>query len=193
MLGAASGRLERRAIYLGLCAGLRSAEMRGVRGRNFERDGLVWVSADVAKGARERWVPVLEELEPIVAEIRETVGLDHFVLPGQVNANPPLNTRWREVPTQPMGGPTLWRMVGRVAKRAGIAAHIHPHLLRHADVGTTRGYVDRPSLDELTLAVRGLRYQRRNRAASPLVETAGIEPAVRTSRLIEPNRPEEPR
>jgi integrase/recombinase XerC len=197
MLAAASGKLERRAIYLGLCAGLRSAELRGVRGRHFVRDGLVWVSADVAKGGRERWVPVLEELEPIVAEISENVQADHFVLPGQVNANPPLNTRWREVPTQPMGGPTLWRMVGRVAKRAGIAAHIHPHLLRHgygdhiaratgllvaqemlghADVGTTRGYVDRPSLDELTLAVRGLRYRRQTPAANPLVETVGIEP-----------------
>lgn len=212
MLSAAHGTLERRAIYLGLCAGLRSAELRGMKGRNLERAGVVWVSADIAKGGRERWVPVLEELQPVVEEIRATVDPEHFVLPGQVNANPPLNTIWRTVPTKPMGGPTLWRLVGRVAKRAGIAAHVHPHLLRHgygdhiaratgllvaqemlghADVGTTRGYVGRPSLDELMLAVRGLRYHHEKVAGNPLVETVGIEPTVPPSRLIEPNLTEE--
>ena len=54
MLDAARGIRERRAISLGLCAGLRNAELRGLQGRHFERPGLIWVSADIAKGRRER-------------------------------------------------------------------------------------------------------------------------------------------
>jgi hypothetical protein len=61
-----------------------------------------------------------------------------------------------------------------VAKRAGITAHVHPHLMRHAfgdhvaryagiknaqallghaTVGTTETYVGKPTLDELAAAV----------------------------------------
>jgi site-specific recombinase XerD len=68
-----------------------------------------------------------------------------------------------------------------VAIRAGIAAHIHPHLLRHAygdhvakhaglraaqallghaSVDTTAStYVDKPGLDELTISVHGFTYR----------------------------------
>jgi integrase len=50
VLAAARGTRERRAIYLGLCAGLRNAELRGLQGRHFARPGLIWVSVDIAKG-----------------------------------------------------------------------------------------------------------------------------------------------
>src|SRR3954451_12774518 len=59
MLLATETRRERWAIYLGICCGLRNAELRGLQGRHFERSGYVWVSADIAKGKRERWVPVI--------------------------------------------------------------------------------------------------------------------------------------
>jgi hypothetical protein len=52
MLAAVRGARERRAIFLGLCAGLRNAELRGLQGRHFARDGLIWVSSDIAKGKR---------------------------------------------------------------------------------------------------------------------------------------------
>jgi len=215
MLAAAHGRLERRAVHLGICAGLRSAEMRGLQGLHLERPGYLWIAPDIAKGGRERWVPIIDELEPIVEEIRATVAPAHFALPGQVNANPPLNTRQREVPSKSMGGPTLWRLVARVAQRAGIGAHIHPHLLRHAygdhvarhtglqvaqsllghaDVATTQTYVGQPTLDELTSAVRGLSFAVREptRSYPPKpppeiigVETVGIEP---TSAVAWPQR-----
>lgn len=80
-LAAAQGTRERRAIFLGLCAGLRNAELRGLQGRHFGREGFVWVSADIAKGRRERWVPVIADLAPIAAEIRTGVGFDEYVLP----------------------------------------------------------------------------------------------------------------
>src|SRR5207253_2415435 len=69
-LSAASGLRETRAIFLGVCAGLRNAELRGLQGRHFERLGWIWVSADIAKGKHERWVPVPIALELVVAEIR---------------------------------------------------------------------------------------------------------------------------
>jgi integrase len=74
VLDAARGTRERRAIFLGLCAGLRNAELRGLQGRHFSRSGLVWVSPDIAKGGRERWVPVIPDLAAVVDEIREDVG-----------------------------------------------------------------------------------------------------------------------
>src|SRR5262249_39913663 len=68
-----------------------------------------------------------------------------------------------------------------VAVRAGIAAHVHPHLLRHAygdhvakhaglraaqallghaSVDTTASaYVERPGLDELSISVHGFTYR----------------------------------
>jgi integrase len=64
MLRAASGTLERRANHVALLAGVRNAELRGLQGRHFMRPGFIWVSADIAKGKRERWVPILTELEP---------------------------------------------------------------------------------------------------------------------------------
>lgn len=179
LLAACETLQETRLVTLGLCAGLRNAELRGLQGRHFEREGYVWVSADIAKGKKQRYVPIVEDLEPVVADILSTVPSEHYVLASWRWANPPFNTRQRFYPTKPMSGQTLWAMVGTVAKRAGIAAHIHPHLLRHAfgdhiasygglkvaqammghaDVRTTQRYTDVAKLDELAIAVRGLRF-----------------------------------
>ena len=181
ILDACGSLQETRAIHLGLCAGLRSAELRGLRGRNFGRDGFVWVDRDIGKGGRERYVPIVEELQPIVDDIRATVERDHFVLTARRCVDPPFNTTWRDIPTSPMAPKPLWELVVRVGKRAGIANPIHPHLLRHAfgdhlaryggielarsmlghaDVGTTKTYVGDATLDELAVAVRGLRFAR---------------------------------
>jgi integrase/recombinase XerC len=124
--------VEHRVIFIGLCAGLRNQELRGLGGGHFARVGWVWVSADIAKGRRERWVPVLPELADVVDEIVTHVRLDEYVIAARVVMNPPRNTQWRENPTRPASSQFVWRLVDRVAKRAGIAAHIHPHLLRHA-------------------------------------------------------------
>jgi integrase len=83
---------ERRAIFLGLCAGLRNAELRGLQGRHFARDGVVWVSSDIAKGRRERFVPVTHDLVPVVDEIRANVAVDEYVLPAQRSWDVGFNT-----------------------------------------------------------------------------------------------------
>lgn len=125
-------RRERFAVHLGICAGARSQELRGLRGRHFARSGVVWIPADIAKGGRERWVPVIRDLEPVVDEIRATVAPAHFVVPSRQVIDPPRNLTWRIDHERPTSAKGLWQLVGRVAARAGIAAHVHPHLLRHA-------------------------------------------------------------
>jgi site-specific recombinase XerD len=206
LLGAVMNARERRAIYLGLCAGLRSRELRGLQGRHFRRPGYVWVSADIAKGGRERWVPVADELVHIVADIRRQLADDDYVLPSQRWRDPGINRQKFDKRKHPMSAKALWELVGRVGLRAGIRAHIHPHLLRHAyadhmarhagvrnaqmllghaDLATTEGYLGKPTLDELKAAVTGFAfgalvertfYPPRNVLANPVEAPTGIEP-----------------
>ena len=198
-------RRARRAIHLGLLAGLRSQEMRGLRGHHLARVGFVHVSPDIAKGGRERWVPVLPELEDVVAEI-VAAGPEAWVLPGRHPRNPPVNTQWRDF-DRSMSAKALWEMVVRVGAKAGISTHVHPHLLRHAygdhvakhaglraaqallghvSVDTTAGtYVDRPTLDELAISVHGFSYRGyplSEHLAIPDEATTGIEPVNEGSR-----------
>lgn len=191
-------RRERRAIHLGFCVGLRNAELRSLRGANFAREGWVRV---LGKGDKERWEPVIDELIPVVAEIREHVAADHYVLPALRWANPPKNTKRVELPGQMTSSQSLRRLVMAVAERAGIDAHIHPHLMRHAfgdhigrhagpraaqalmghaSIETTTGtYMGAPSLDELAASVRGFRFKPLSLPTQPETPdkaTTGIEP-----------------
>lgn len=206
LFAAATGTRERRAIFLGACAGLRNAELRGLQGRHFAREGFVWISADIAKGNRERYVPINDDLVPVVADIRRTVGLDQYILPAQ---------RWRNFGDDrerfdrhelPSSSQALRQLVIRVGKRAGIAAPLHPHLLRHAyadhiakhagvrnaqmllghsTLATTETYLGKPTLDELAAAVRGFTfgvllertfYPSGGRPAIAVEAPTGIEP-----------------
>ncbi len=174
VLAAATGRTERRIVYLAACAGLRCTELRLLRGLNFAREGWILISAEMAKGGRERWVPVMVDLELVVGEIRATTAEEHYVLPG---------TRWVrgscavvpvERPERPCDRKTIWRTVRRIGRHAGIGTPVHPHQLRHAfadrvtrlaglhasqallghaSIQTTEGYLTKPSPDELIEAM----------------------------------------
>ena len=180
MIAVCADDLERRAIVLGVCGGFRSAELRGLQGQHFRRPGWVWVSEDIAKGGRERWVPVIADMAPVVAEIATSVADDEFVLPAQRWRNPGVNTTRTSLVSRPMSAQGLYYLVQRVGARAGINTNVHPHLLRHAygdhvakragllvaqavlghaSVETTRGtYVGRLSLDEIQRGVSGVSY-----------------------------------
>lgn len=84
---AAQTQREQRIAYLGIGAGLRLQEIQGLQGRHFKRAGYIWISADIGKGGRERWIPVLVDLFPLVEDIRATVAADEYVIPAQ---------RWRD-------------------------------------------------------------------------------------------------
>jgi site-specific recombinase XerD len=204
VLGAARGSRERRAIFLGLCAGLRNAELRGLQGRHFARHEFVWVSVDIAKGGRERMVPVIPDLAPVVEEIRATVAVDEYVLPAQRFRNPPFNTSRLDLRFRESSSQALRQLVIGVVSRAGIAAHVTPHdlrhayaehiaretdtriaqhLLGHAHLGTTDTYLSRPRLDDLVSAVKDATYGVRTdvlgvaeRLHKGLEATTGIEP-----------------
>ncbi len=176
MIAACETQRERRTILLGVCTGARANELMSFQGRHFAREGFVWFSADIAKGAKERWVPVLPELEPIVEDIRTNVRADHYVITTYRPAG-----RIPAPPTCRISRTPFARIIKGVAERAGITAHIHPHLLRHAfgdhvakhaglraaqalmghaNVQTTASvYVERAGLDELTSSIQGLAYR----------------------------------
>lgn len=128
-------------IHLGVLAGIRNAEMRGLQRRHFERDGYVWVSADIGKRGKERWVPVLPELEPIVEELLGTLSptvwdpaskrwVGDFVAHSRRRGTPrPENRDLRGVALSQNG---LLKLVQRVGQRAALGAEITPHTLRHA-------------------------------------------------------------
>jgi integrase/recombinase XerC len=178
-LAAARGPAERRIAYLGVCAGLRRNELRLLRGRHFAREGWIWIPPELAKGGRERWVPVIPDLDPIVLDIRETTEAEHYVLPGTSWVKADRGRRPVAVPERPCHPKTLWRAVRRIGRRAGIATAVHPHLLRHAfaehitrgaglrvaqavlghaTIQTTEAYLDTLSLDELASAMATLTF-----------------------------------
>jgi site-specific recombinase XerD len=182
LLRAARSDIEKRIVHLGACAGLRRDEIRGMQGRHFRREGFLWVSADIAKGGRERWVPVIADLQHVWEQIAESVEDNHFVVPAQRGRDPPRNTQKVVLPTRPASAQFVWRIVIDVARRAGIKQHIHPHLLRHAfgdhiarhaglhvaqallghaTVDTTAStYVGKPTLDELAGSVTDMTFHR---------------------------------
>ena len=178
-LAAARGRSERRIAYLGVCAGLRRNELRLLQGRHLARAGLIWVSGDIAKGSRERWVPVISDLAPVVEEIRATQPADHYLLPGTEWVQSGRGLVPLECPDRACHAKTIWRAVRRIGRRAGIAYPVHPHLMRHAfashvtrlaglhaaqavlghaSIQTTQGYLSQPSLDELARALRSVTF-----------------------------------
>jgi len=130
-----------------------------------------------------------DDLAPVVAEIVAHVGRDDYVLPAQRFRNPPFNTERQDLLQRPSSSQALRQLVMRAAARAGIAAHIHPHLLRHAfaghiarradtrsaqhllghaSIGTTDTYLGKPTLDEMVAAVsrRVLRHTNRRSRGS---------------------------
>ena len=146
-LAAARGDRERRIAYLGICAGLRREELRLLQGRHLARTGWIWVSRDIAKGGRERWVPVLPDLAPTIERILRDVGAEEFVLPSRQNTDVGVNRKFRATPTKPSDGKVIWRAVKRIAVRAGITADgRNPHhapCLRGA-CGAQRRLEERP-------------------------------------------------
>lgn len=178
LLAAASPR-ERRLAYLGVCAGLRRDELRRLQGRHLAREGWVWVASEIAKGGRERWVPVMADLAPIVAEIRTAAAADDYVLPSQQFADPGLNRTLRDYPGRPCNGKSIWRLTTAIGARAGLAARVNPHMMRHAfadhvarlagvrsaqimlghaSIQTTEGYLAQPTLDELARAMEQVTF-----------------------------------
>lgn len=197
---------EARVIRIGCCAGLRNQELRGLQLRHFKRDGAIWVSPDIAKSGRQRFVPVLGELEAVVADILQTVGPQDFVIPARRTAGGNTENRYREVAHLPSTPHALRTLVKTVAQRAGIAAHIYPHLLRHAfgdhvarqagiraaqaalghaSISTTTGtYTGAPTLDELTSALAFFRYdQTHDQTHDSYLSATPADSPVHSSRI----------
>lgn len=170
---------EQRIAYLGVGAGIRLNEFQGLQGRHFRRPGWIWISADIGKGGRERWIPVVVDLLPVVERIRATVNDDEYVIPAERWRDPGANTSKVQLYRRQASRQVFRTVVETLGSRAGIHAHLHPHLMRHAfadhvarhagvrnaqfmlghaDLGTTETYLGEPTLDELAASIRGLSF-----------------------------------
>lgn len=129
-------------LHLGLLAGIRSQELRGLQAHHFSRPGFVWIDNTIGKGNKERWIPVLPELAPIVSDITRTVRSGDYVFCQRQITNPPRtgttlrpdggNTTFREIRDKAMSPRKLFDLVRDAGQAAGIAHPIGPHSLRHA-------------------------------------------------------------
>ena len=170
---------ERWAIYLGICAGLRSQELCRISKADVSRPGWVHVTRGMGKGNKERWVPVIADLQPVIEEIAAVGPREGHVLRPKMRASLPVDNEWVDRPNgfSRMG---MYRLVKRCGLKAGLHQPVTPHTLRHAfgdftakyaglrvaqallghaSVETTAGtYVDRVSLDEMTVALQGFTF-----------------------------------
>jgi integrase len=118
---------ERRIAFLGICAGLRRNELRLLRGGHLRREWWIWFSSDIAKGGRERWIPIVGDLEAVVAEIRRNVGLESTSFPLSSSPTPREPPSQWTAPTEPGDAKTIWRPVKRIPKRAGLSDQVTAH------------------------------------------------------------------
>lgn len=180
LMGACRTLREKLVIYLGVCGGLRRQELLGIQGRHlqYHRD-FVLISTDIAKGGRQRIVPILPELRRVLNEMAELES-DDYVLCKQRWRDVGRNTKRMDYRKAPASPQAIYRLVKRVAERAGLSEEIGPHTLRHAygdfvakacgvkiaqallghaDLQTTDIYLSEPSPDDLAEAVAGLTWE----------------------------------
>jgi integrase/recombinase XerD len=187
---------DRWVAHLGCCAGLRSQEIRGLQGRHFERPGYVWVSRDIGKGGKERWVPVIDGPradrggDPRARRPRQVRDpgppVEGLSDPGRV-----LRRRQARVSAS-----ALFKQVVAIGERAGVPGKVTPHIMRHAygdhiashaglrvaqalmgheRVDTTAStYVQRPGMEELAAQVRGFSFRRGGVIGLPEVSEADM-------------------
>jgi site-specific recombinase XerD len=138
----------------------------------------VWVSQDIGKSQKERWIPVIADLEPVVEEILTLIGIEEFVIPGQRSAGHPTPDIMRDT-TRGVSASALYKQVVALGKRADIAVRVTPHTLRrsfatfvtvhagirvarslmgHEEIGTTQKYTNEPTLDELAVSLHGFSF-----------------------------------
>lgn len=171
--------VERWTIYIGVCAGLRCQELCELTVRDVQRPGWIHVPRTSGKGKKERWVPVVDDLREVIAEVHLAGPKDGALLRPSVRASLPVDDEWVGADRHYSRG-GMYRLIRGCGYKAGLAQPITPHTLRHAfgdrvakhadlrvaqallgheSVETTAStYVDQASLDELQAAVRGLTY-----------------------------------
>lgn len=104
-----------RTLYL---MGLRNAELSGMKWKDFTRKKQGGVVSIFGKGGKTRHVQVTASLLKQWEDLRTSRSSEAPILPSSSD--------------EPLTHDTVGRIVARAAKRAGIAARVTPHWLRHA-------------------------------------------------------------
>lgn len=167
LIQAATGERQQRIAHLGLLAGMRRAELCQAQGKHFHRDGLIEV---IGKGDKLRLVPVMADLQPIVADIRSSTGDEEYVLRRAPRVYPYGKVRRVPEALTPVSTTIVHRDVKAMADAAGISGNVTAHSMRHwfaehitntvgihmarailghASIQTTQGYAGEVSPDQL--------------------------------------------
>lgn len=116
-LGRPGGLRDRAMLELMYASGLRVSELVGLERHQVNLQ--VGFLRCRGKGSKERIVPVGEKAREALA----------VYLAGRADTSPHLFVGRRDQPLSRVG---FWKLVKRYAVRAGIHAHISPHVLRHS-------------------------------------------------------------
>ena len=168
-----------------------------MQGRHFRRPGWVWVSADIDKGQKERWIPVITDLEPIWEDLA-TLADDEYALPAQRFRDPGIN-RVRRDPAPPrLRTGDLATGEGRGGQGGDPAQHLDAHaparLLRPRRTAR-RGSRPRSRRWGASLATpRSTSAPRRWTSSPPRCDTSRSARTTRPERLfqVEANRAAKP-
>jgi integrase/recombinase XerD len=121
------GRTHRLIIVMLFHLGLRRSELTGLRKHQIVSDREHWVLRIHGKGDKVRLIPlnsyVFEEITEYLASLKEAgveLGPEDFVL----------QTELKSKNARPMDGSTIYRVVGRYARYAGINKSVSPHSCR---------------------------------------------------------------
>ena len=177
-------------IYLGVYAGLRNGELRGLRGRHFERSGFIWVSATSARAARSAGFRSATSWRRSSIASGGRSGRTSTCCPRSAGVTRPSNREKIDTAQAPefLAGAQSARHA-RSESGPGSRGRVYPHLLRHAfadhmvrhaglrnaqhmmghaDSRTTEIYLGSSTPDELKAADSGLHVRRPGRTYVPI-------------------------
>lgn len=118
------------AVRIGLLAGLRCEEMTTLTKRDLMRVGHIRVDG---KGNKVRWVPVLDELAPVIDEILDTLSSpDHYVFCSRERRGGAHRGAWVDNPAKGCATKTIFNYVREAGELVGLAVEISPHVLRRS-------------------------------------------------------------
>jgi hypothetical protein len=74
----------------------------------------VGVCRHIGKGHKERWIPVINRLEPVWQGIADGVADDEYVIPAKRFRDPGQNRQRRDYNLSPASEQAVWRLVKQV-------------------------------------------------------------------------------
>ena len=140
LIDAASNLFHRAMLMTVYSTGMRRAEVCNLKVEDIDSDRMV-IHIRQGKGRRDRDVPLSSNLLETLREYWRWMKPKTYLFPGTVNGSRA---------DKPITSKMLWAACQEAARRAGIAKHVGPHLLRHSfATHLVEGGADLPTVQAL--------------------------------------------